>query len=1431
MNPAFEKRLHLRTLIPCLRIAVYLAGPYNSGYSLFSYATRGDRLRIYRAGFCALLLPALLGFVLTNSRAASETRVYDLPHFSADPQTLYSAVSDVKSAAGTNAVLLTDEESYVFNDGGHAVHVQYTIYKVLSQKGAEEWGNVSSIWEEWHQARPEIRARVITPDGEVHILDPKTISDSPANEDDRDTYGDRRLIRAPLPAMAVGSVVEEEITSREQAALPDGGIVARDYFGRNVPVQHSRLSLDAPSGSPLRYKSQLLPDLATERKEENGRLKIVFENGPLDTLEPADENLPSEVPPYPNVTFSTGDSWQKLAQTYGKIVDEHTGDPALDALAKKIVSGKGGRDQQVEALVEYLNSQIRYTGIEFGESAVIPHAPSETLKRRYGDCKDKAVLLVALLRAAGIPSYVALLNVGQRYDVSADLPGFGMFDHAIVYVPGTPDFWIDATDDYARLGELPDTDQGRLALVTAAATTSLVHTAISTSAENASVENREFILADYGPAHIIETSQPHGSLESVYRRTYANLQDKKVQDDLTSYVKAHYLAEKLDHTERSDPRDFTRQFELTLETERAKRGLTDLTTAAAAIRFESLFAMLPADLQTREPAEGENGDSPAKHEKKRTADYQLSEPFIKEWRYRIVPPAGFQPKPLPKDTTVAMGPATLTEEFSADHNGVVHAVIRFDMPKRTFSATEGTELRNKVAEIRAAEPLLVYFQPVGQALLDQGKSSEAFASYRSVIAVRPSSAIPHLRMADALLSQGLGEAARNEARLAVKLEPTLAVAFKTLAEILESDVVGRRLRPGTDFRGAASAYRTAEKLDPADKTIPLNLAVLLEYNRDGLRYGPGADLKGAVAEYRSLTPDELSGYNMQNNISFALFYSKEFAEAKKSAEALNPQPKALILACSAALNGAQAALAEDRKTVGSDDELKKLSVAAGDMLMNTRLYPPTADLLEAGASGDSAAHTLARVASFRKARLHESIVYPDDPAGVALNYHFTTMTSDTGVEALKGILSRNALLVAKNMDHDELQALLNQGTKFKHSLTRSGTSPDVVLDVATQAIDPKVEGNDATGYRVRLPVPGGNTISVFIVKEGDAYKVLADSTHLAPVGLEILDRVSSNDLAGARALLDWIREDQHLWGGDDPFEGLTFPRLWTKGQDADAAQMKLAAGAILVQGVPTAAQSISIMEPALAALPSTAPDSVRFAISLALIGGYQDIQAYDTVLPMLISYRKQYPDSRILFLYTSYAFRRLNKIDEAEALARERLQKLSDDPDAIIALEFLAEMRGDFAAAKVFAEKIPASGTANAGNLNALAWLSLFTGKITETDIQTAIHSEEMNNSWYTLHTLGSLYAEVGRTKEARDVFLQAMDLANLDELDEAFSYGFGRIGEQCGERDLAIAYYEKVSKPKFAVDLPTSTYQLAQKRLHLVKVASGSNPVVHAVQ
>ena len=107
-----------------------------------------------------------------------------------------------------------------------------------------------------------------------------------------------------------------------------------------------------------------------------------------------------------------------------------------------------------------------------------------------------------------------------------------------------------------------------------------------------------------------------------------------------------------------------------------------------------------------------------------------------------------------------------------------------------------------------------------------------------------------------------------------------------------------------------------------------NLAILLEYNEDGLRYGAGAKLREAVAEYRKLPPEKLASLGLQNNLAFALFYAGEFVEARKDAETLNPQPKALIVACGAALNGSESGISEARKLTTGESEYKQTVKAA-----------------------------------------------------------------------------------------------------------------------------------------------------------------------------------------------------------------------------------------------------------------------------------------------------------------------------------------------------------------------------------------------------------------------------------------------------------------------------------------------------------------------
>ena len=1363
--------------------------------------------------FPALLFLLALVFSAAYAQTPQPVEPWNTPHFSFDAKALYQAASAVSAPDGTNIALLCEDQSYSFDEAGRIRHVAHYVYKVLTQKGAEGWDSLSVGWEPWHEQRPQIRARVILPDYSVKDLDPKSITEEPARGGDYKSYGDGKRLKAPFPAIAPGVVVEEEYIEQEDEPFFAPGHVGRFTLGEeDIPVEHSHAVFEAPAALPLRFGFLLLPNLKPVRAEANGRVTVTFDVGRLEPIDSRQPNLPPDAARYPEIRFSTGASWQAIATEYAKIVDAHADTASVKPLVEKLIAGKTSAAEKETAILDYVDREVRYTGIEFGEAAIVPHSPDVVLNQKYGDCKDKATLVVAMLRAAGIDAYVALLNVGGRMNVPEELPGMGLFDHAIVYVPGPPALWIDATDRYARLGQLPAGDQDRLALVARSQTTALTRTMQSSSRDNVIVEYREIKLGNSGPAAITERTQPKGVFESNYRGYYADKPDKDTRENLQGYVKNQYLSEKLTTVDRTDPADIGRPFELTLACEKARRGYTDLDSAEAAIRVDSLFLNLPDELKHREDPKDKKPDASGQVKKPRADDWWLSAPFSNEWIYRIVPPAGFTAKELPKDQTIPVGPAVLTEKFSTDKDGVVTARILFDSVKRRYSITEATALRNKVDELTNGSAIQISFEPKGAVLLREGKVKEALATYRGLIAQYPNEPAHHLQLAKVLIDAGMGEAARKEARTAVKLDPTSALGERTLAQILKYDLVGREMRPGTDWAGAAEAYRAAAKLDADDDTAQGNLAILYEYDPVGRRYGSQSHMKQAIEEYEKLGQQKLSDLGVPNNLTFAYFYGGRPEDAIKAAQSLNPPPAALIAASEAVLHGSKTGLAQANKLSSGDAGYKQTAHTAGEMLMNLRQYQLAADFLETGASGENAARDLRLASLLRNARHHEDIHFANTPEDVIKHALLLAIDPNLTVSGLESVGSRNANAVLHAEDADEMKKTINSGKEMNSQLAREDSSFDVTVDLLLQSIDPRSEGSDETGYREKTQTLGGSEMTFFVVKEDGQYKLLDTNDKPNSIGLEILDRINSGKLPAAKALLDWLREDIHLEGGDDPFGGPVFPRFWTKGQTADARKMKLAAGAILAGTRTTAAQGVALLQDEQK---NAVGEREKNNILIALSQGYSYLNNFGRLRETSAALLASEPTSRQAFLWEAQALMGLSRHDEAIALADERLKLLENDQDALLMKMETEANRSNFTAAQAWARKIVAHGKETSGILNNIAWYSLFTGKVTQADLDTATKSTQLaKDDAHILHTLACLYAETGRTKEAHDLLVKAMDELNLDEPNDDFWYAFGRIAEQYGERDAALTSYRKLKKPTEPLAVPTSSWSLAQNRL-----------------
>ncbi len=1350
-----------------------------------------------------LLLPALLvsplGAVAAVGAAGAGTRPWELAPFTAEPRAVLAAAERDSAGAKETVVILLADTRYRYDEAGRATETWYLVYRITGPGAGASWSTVEQGWSPWHQERPRIRARVLTPDGTAHLLDPATLSESGETPESEDVFEDRRVLRGPLPAAGPGAVIEQEITTVDTAPLFDRGVVRTVGFGGEVPVRHASLGIDVPDTLPLRWISHLLPPGAPREVRTAGRHQLTFDYPDLKPVPPVEPGMPADLPRRPAVAFSTGTSWREVAARYAEIVDSRIRGADLAAL-RSAVGPTDSQLERIDRLLAVLHREVRYTGVELGEASIVPRTPAETLKRHYGDCKDKAALLTALLRAEDIPAFVALLRAGPGHDVEPTLPGLGGFDHAIVFVPGAPAVWIDPTEPFARAGELPTGDQGRLALVVSADSTALLRTPEVTSAENRRVETREIILADNGLARQVLITETSGAPGRGLRHLVADSDRAATKKRLEEYFSTSEftLAKGLDGFESADPSDLAHPFRMRLETAQSRRGATDRREALVGIPLQALLGHMPDELQ---------GSEAKKDEKPRQADYEMGAPFLLEIHYRILPPAGYAPRELPKARHRTFGPAILDETYAVGSDGTTTATIRFDSGRRRLSPKEFDDFRVACRELRKEKPIVLHFDQVGEAHLAAGRVREALQEFHRLAAATPAKAGPHTHLAYGLLEGGMGAAARQAARRAVALEPRSVEAQSTLAFVLEHDEIGRLFGAGFDYAGALAAWRTAQKLDPADQEIRSQLAFLLEHDALGRRFTAGSDLAGALAELRVLH-DEIKSDEMTANLATDLLWLGKAMEARQILQ--GSKNLALTLVAIALTDGAEAAAREaEQRETSPQARLEALTSAVG-VLTLLRHYGEAADLLPAAVrSSPQAAALLSQAEVLKKMRRHEEIrIGLDRPEGLAKRLLFATFAPVDHGRDLEAILSR-PIRELKGGAEEWDQVV----TGVRHTLQQSSLPPDIVLDASLAQAEVVTEGDDALGYRLELRMASGEvkkSWTIYGVREGAEYRLAAFEGATETLAFEAWRRVQAKDLPGARQWLDWALPAKSPAADDDPFSPPLVALLWRKG-DAASEEATRCTTAALLAGI----ESYDL-EPILQRCREAATDPLRqgsFDLALAIAHHAHEHPAAAIALTEKLA--AAWPSSQSLFSLEMTFLLHEYRWDEIRRLADQRLAVHPDDPWALRGLWSMAMQKGDFDEIRHLRERMTRAGTTEAGDLNNFAWAALASGRVEDADLESARRGATLAayKSHASLHTLAALYADTGKTAEAYRVILQAIALQG-ERPQEVDWFIFGQLAEQYGLPEEARGYYQRVPPDPTDPKNPTSTYHLAQNRL-----------------
>jgi tetratricopeptide (TPR) repeat protein/transglutaminase-like putative cysteine protease len=265
-----------------------------------------------------------------------------------------------------------------------------------------------------------------------------------------------RTVNLPVPSLAPGVVIEAIVTKRawvEEDTFPLDTL----YLSADRPIEYSAVFIDGKHDQ-LKYQ---LSDLEPPHKD--GKALVFDVQRPVafrwEPLQPYYDQI------LPWVQLGTvSESWASAGTEYLEKIEDKLDVSSVADRAQRLVEGVDSQGRKIEILSAWVQDEIHYEAIEFGRRAYIPKTARETMRDRYGDCKDHAVLLYSLLEAAGIDASLALVNLSQQ--VLPGLPNTDQFDHMIVAVETEGGLvFIDSTDKDLRLGQLaPRSMAGNFAL-------------------------------------------------------------------------------------------------------------------------------------------------------------------------------------------------------------------------------------------------------------------------------------------------------------------------------------------------------------------------------------------------------------------------------------------------------------------------------------------------------------------------------------------------------------------------------------------------------------------------------------------------------------------------------------------------------------------------------------------------------------------------------------------------------------------------------------------------------------------------------------------------------------------------------------------------------------------------------------------------------
>jgi hypothetical protein len=359
----------------------------------------------------------------------------------------------------TDAVLLYSERIVTVQSADKIKITVREAYKIL-RPGGREYGTLAVSY----NSRSKItgmRGWCIPAQGkDYEVKDKEAIEISLPKIDGSELVSDvkDRLLR--IPAADPGNMVGYEYEKEEQP------FVLQEVwrFQESNPVREARYTLQLPSSWEYKVMWMNYPESKPVQSGNQSQWVVTEVKGIKheDNMPPwqgvAGQMIVSFFPPGGSAQNQGFQDWKQMGIWYQGLTNgRRDASPELKQKVASLTSSASAPLAKMRTLGNFAQRDIRYVAIELGIGGWQPHAAAEVFNHHYGDCKDKATLMGAMLYEIGIDSYYVVIN-SERGSVTPETPAhMGGFDHAIIAIKlpeGATDNSLVATMTHPKLGKI-----------------------------------------------------------------------------------------------------------------------------------------------------------------------------------------------------------------------------------------------------------------------------------------------------------------------------------------------------------------------------------------------------------------------------------------------------------------------------------------------------------------------------------------------------------------------------------------------------------------------------------------------------------------------------------------------------------------------------------------------------------------------------------------------------------------------------------------------------------------------------------------------------------------------------------------------------------------------------------------------------------------